>query len=133
MHRMKSELADLFDRYTHGMPVSGKDLDSDWRWGLEVDDKDDSVVIRAEAPGFEADDFDIQVSDNRLILRAVRKTESSDKASEYRERCECYESMPLPSGTDKDKIEARYHSGVLTLTIPKTAEGKPKRIAVTAN
>ena len=102
-------------------------------WGLDVEDKEDSIVIRAEAPGFEAGDFDIHVSDNQLVLSASARRKRKEKAGEYREQCECYESLPLPAGIDKDKIDARYHNGVLTLTIPKTATGKAKRIAVKAN
>ena len=51
---------------------------------------------------------------------------------EYREQ-ECYESVALPAGIDNDKVEARYHSGVLTVTLPKTAEGKAMKITVKAS
>lgn len=132
MRRMQSEFDELFERFARDLPVSWKGFGNGWNWGLDVEDKADSVVVRAEAPGFEAGDFDIQVSDNRLVLRASRKKESKEKKGEYREQCECYESMTLPSGIDKDKIDARYHNGVLTLTIPKTAEGKAKKISVKA-
>jgi HSP20 family protein len=103
-----------------------------WQWGIDVEDQDDAIVVRAEAPGFEAGDFDLQVSDNRLVLRATKKVESKGKAgeSEIREQ-ECYQSVTLPDGIDKDKAEAKYHNGVLTVSLPKTAEGKAQRIAVT--
>lgn len=132
MRRMQSEFDDLFERFAGDWPVSGNGGNG-WRWGLDVEDKDDSVVVRAEAPGFEAGDFDIQVSDKRLVLKASRKTETKKKEGEYREECKCYESITLPSGIDKDKIDARYRNGVLTLTIPRTAEGKAKKIAVKAS
>lgn len=129
MRRMQSEFDELVRRFTQDFSTSGNG-ENGWRWGLDVEDKEDSIVVRAEAPGFEAGDFDIQVSDNRLVLRASRKTESKKKEGEFREQCECYESMTLPSGIDREKIDARYHNGVLTLTIPKTAEGKAKKITV---
>ena len=130
MRRMQSEFDELFDRFARNWPVTLEDFGKGWRWGLDVEDKDDSVVVKAEAPGFEAGDFDVRVSGDRLILRAARKTETKEKEGEYREECECYESMTLPPGIDKEKIDARYHSGVLTVTIPKTKEGKGKKIAV---
>ena len=133
MRRMQDEFDELFERFALDLPASGKDGDNGWRWGLDVEDKDDRIVIRAEAPGFEAGDFDIQVSDDRLVLRAARKSETKDKDGEYREQCECYESMTLPAGIDKDKLDANYHNGVLTLTAPKKASSKAKRIAVKAN
>jgi HSP20 family protein len=103
-----------------------------WRWGLEVEDQDDSVVVRAEAPGCEEGDFDVRVEDGRLVLSALKKIETKDekgKMKEYREQ-ECYESVALPAGIDKDKVEAKYHNGLLTVTLPKTAEGKAMKIAV---
>jgi HSP20 family protein len=130
MRRIQSEFDELFERFAQEWPVSLGDLTTSWHWGLDVEDKEDSVVIRAEAPGFEASDFDLRVSGDRLILSARRKAETKEKEGEYREQHECYESMTLPTGIDKDKIDARYHSGVLTVSIPKTKEGKGKKIAV---
>jgi len=130
MRRMQSEFEELFDRFGRGLPMSLEDFGRGWQWGLDVEDKEDSFLIRAEAPGFEAGDFDLRVSGDRLILRANRKAETKEKEGEYLEQCECYESMTLPPGIDKDKIDARYHSGVLTVTFPKTKEGRGKKIAV---
>lgn len=99
---------------------------------LEIQDQENAVIVRAEAPGFEADDFDIRVSDHHLLLSASRKVEGKDKEGktrEYREQ-ECYESVMLPPEIDKDKIEAQYRNGILTITLPKTTEGKAKRITV---
>jgi len=133
MRRMQNEFDELFERFAQDLPM-GRGLGGNgWRWGLDVEDRDNSMVVRAEAPGFEAGDFDIQVSENRLTLRACHKKEAKGKGSEYREERECYESMWLPEGIDKDKIDARYHSGVLTVTIPKTAAAKAKRISVKAS
>jgi hypothetical protein len=43
---------------------------------------------------------------------------------------ECYESLTLPPGIDKDKVDARYRNGVLTITFPRTTEGKARRVPV---
>jgi HSP20 family protein len=130
LSRMRDEFDRLFERLAGEWPSlwEGKG----WRWGLDVRDEDDAVVIEAEAPGFEAGDIDLQVSDDRLVLRASKKVETKEKEGkvrEYREQ-ECYESVTLPAGVDKDKVEAKYHNGILTVTMPKTAQGKAKRIAV---
>jgi HSP20 family protein len=130
MRRMQSEFDELFERFAREWPVSLKEMGRGWEWGLDFEDKDDCIVIRAEAPGFEAGDFDLSMSGNRLILRASRKAETKGKEGERREEYQYYESMTLPTGIDKDKIEARYHSGVLTVTIPKTKEGRSKKITV---
>jgi HSP20 family protein len=130
LSQMRDEFDRLFDRLARQWPSLGGG--EGWRWGLDVRDEDDAVVVQAEAPGFEAGDFDVQVSDDRLVLRASKKVETKDekgKIREYREQ-KCYESVTLPTGIDRGKVEAKYHNGVLTVTLPRTAEGKAKRITV---
>lgn len=129
LSRMRAE----FDRLLEEMAARWPALleGNGWRWGLDVEDKDDAVVVRAEAPGFEPGDFDLEISGNRLILRASRKTETQGKEGEKEVRQQqCYQAVTLPEGIDAEKVEARYHNGVLTVTLPKTAAAKPKRIAV---
>lgn len=129
LSRMRAEFDRLLERFAEESPIYWQG--HGWRWGLDIEDQDDAVVVRAEAPGFETGDFDLQVSDNRLTLRAAKKVETKGEKgeSEVREQ-ECYQSVMLPDGIDKNKVEAKYYSGVLTVTLPKTAEGKAKRIAV---
>jgi HSP20 family protein len=131
-----SRMRDQFDRLFDRMACEFSDLaefnGEGWHWGLDVKEQDDCIIVRAEAPGFEAGDFDVRMEDGRLVLSASKKTETKDEkgnVKEHREQ-ECYESVALPAGIDKDKIEAKYHSGVLTVTLPKTAEGKAMKIAV---
>ena len=130
--RMREEFDRLFDRMSRGFPAIADFNGSGWRWGLTVDDQPNAIVVQAEAPGFEAKDFDIRVQDGELVLRASKKVEKKGEkgqVEEYREQ-ECYESVALPTGIDKDKVDAKYHNGVLTVTLPKTAEAKAKKIDV---
>jgi HSP20 family protein len=130
LSRMRDEFDRLIDRLSRQWPSLWEG--TGWRWGLDVRDEDDAVVVEAEAPGFEAGDIDVQVSDTRLVLRAAKKVETKDekgKTREYREQA-CYESVTLPAGIDRDKVEARYHNGVLTVRLPKTAEAKGRRVPV---
>jgi HSP20 family protein len=134
LSRMREEFDRMFDRVSRNFPDLSE-LDRGWRWGLEMDDNEDTIVVRAEAPGFEAGDFDIRVDDGRLVLRASKKMESKDekgKVQEYREQ-ECFESVTLPAGIDKEKVDAKYHNGMLTVVLPKAAESKAKRITVKAS
>jgi HSP20 family protein len=129
LSRIRAEFDRFLERLAGEWPSQWEG--TGWRWGLEVDDHDDAVVIRAEAPGFEAGDLNLQLSDNRLVLRAAKKVETKGKKGETETReQECHESVTLPNGIDKEKVEAKYHNGVLTVTLPKTAEGKAKQIAV---
>jgi HSP20 family protein len=132
MSRMRDEFFHMFDRFTRAWPGLWGGAGNGWRWGLDVKEDFDKITVRAEAPGFEAGDFDIRVTDNRLILSAVKKAEAKDEKGKVREfsEQECCESVTLPPGIDKDRAEAEYRKGILTVTFPKTAEGKGKRIAV---
>ncbi len=133
MGRMRDEFDRLFERCAREMPAFWRGEEG-WRWGLAVKDEEGAVVVRAEAPGFEAADFDVEVCDDHLVLRAAKKVEKEEEGRKRREvrEQECYESVALPAGIDKDKVSAEYRNGILTVTLPKTAQAKGKRVAVTA-
>lgn len=131
LSRLRDEFDRLIGRFARAWPTLWQGT-CGWHWGLDVRDEDDAIVVRAEAPGIEAGNFDVRVTDDRLILRAIRKAEGKvgeGKAHEYREQ-ECHQSLALPAGIDKERVDARYHNGVLTVTFPKTEEGKGKRVTV---
>jgi HSP20 family protein len=130
LSRLRDEFDHLLDLFSRTWPSLWGDAEHGWRWGLEVEDQDDAVVVRAEAPGFEPGDFDVQVQDGRLTLRAARKTETKKDEGRAWSQRQCYQSVTLPAGIDKDKVEARYHNGVLTITLPKTPEAKGRRVPV---
>ena len=102
-----------------------------WNWDLGWEDKGNEYVFHAELPGFEPEDFDVTVSGNVLTVRAEHKDEKKEKngGSSYRYGS-FSRSFTLPHGVDKEKIDARYHSGVLELHLSKTEEACGKRIEV---
>jgi HSP20 family protein len=104
-----------------------------WNWDLGWEDKENEYVFQAELPGFEPEDFEVKVSGNVLMVRAEHKDEKQDKdgGSSYHYGS-FSRSVTLPRGVDSQKIDARYHSGVLELHLPKTEEARGKRIEVKA-
>lgn len=130
LSRMRDEFDRHFHRFTRNWPTLWEIGGSTWRWGVDLEVKDDALIVKAEAPGFETNDFDVQVEDHRLVLRASRKTETKDKQGARVEEQEFYQSVTLPTDIDRDKVEAKYHNGVLTVTMPKTAEAKGRKIPV---
>jgi len=133
LNRIRDEFDALCDRFLANWPAPFEGWGREGGWGLDVEDTGNEVVVRADAPGFEAGDFDIQVSGNLLTLRAEQKKEAKEKesGSSYVER-RFQRSLTLPAGIDADKVEARYRNGVLELKLPKTAEAQAKRIEVKA-
>jgi len=130
LRRMRNEFDEMFEDFSQNWPALARQNGNGWKWGLELDDQDDKVVLTSEAPGFEAEDFDLNVSGDRLTLRAKHKKESKEKGSEYHEERECHECLTLPEGIDTSKIDAKYRNGVLTVSIPKTKEGRGQKISV---
>ena len=125
-----------FDRFLEplfrGWPESGWMSSRDARWDVDVEERDEELVVRAEVPGFEPDDFDVQILGDRLTICACHQTESDEDASGSRSwhRHEFRRSIGLPPGIEGDKIDAKYKNGVLTVTLPKGEDGRGRRIRV---
>ncbi|MBI2836538.1 MAG: Hsp20/alpha crystallin family protein [Chloroflexi bacterium] len=105
-----------------------------WLPAIDVYEKDDRLVVKAELPGIKEEDIDISISDSELTIRGERKTETEVKEENYyrseRSYGSFFRSIPLPSTVDSDKVEANYDKGILEITMPKMAAEKAKKIKV---
>lgn len=112
-------------------------LQSASRWGLltaDVSENDDEVRVRLEAPGMEADDFDLQVNGNVLVVRGEKRVERDQVDGRFHV-IECAygsfeRAIPLPAEVDEQGARARYRRGVLTVRLPKKAGARKRRIEV---
>jgi len=117
-------------------PVLGEGEVSTRTWAPPVDiyENGDSLVLKAELPGIDPDDVEIRVEDNTLYLKGERKPEKDVKEQNYHRIERSYgtfaRSFSLPNSVDADKVVANYKDGVLTLTMPKKEEAKPKTIKI---
>lgn len=105
-----------------------------WTPGVEVYEKDDKFVVRAELPGMKKEELDISVLGDTLTIKGERKAKSEVKDEDYY-RCElCYgkfsRSVALPGAVEAGKVEANYENGILEVTLPKAEEAKPKKVEV---
>lgn len=103
---------------------------------FDVKETKEGFVFRADLPGVEAKDIDVQISDNRLTVSGKREQEKEEK-TDTTYRCErsfgsFTRSFTLPAGTDSTKIDADIKNGVLTITVPRSPETKAKQIQVKA-
>jgi HSP20 family protein len=127
--RLRTEFDRLFDDFMHGLPVWGGERQSSW--GLDVQESEDAIMIRADAPGFDADDFDIEVRGDNLVLCACQSEEKTQDDEGYHwEKRELYRSVPLPAHVDTEKIDAQYRNGVLSVKLPKSEKTKARKIEV---
>jgi len=123
---------DLFGRPSWRLPVEERG----WMPALDVFEKEDRFVVKAELPGMKEEDIDVSVVGDTLSIKGEKKTETEVKEEDYY-RCErsygsFYRSIPLPPNVDANKIEASFDDGVLEVALPKSAKVKPKKIAVSA-
>lgn len=105
-----------------------------WSPALDVYEQKDNVVVRAELPGMKKEDIAVSLHEKTLSISGERKHEASHKEAEmYRsERFfgRFQRTVTLPMLVAADKIKAQYKDGVLTITLPKAEEAKPKHIDV---
>ena len=127
LERMRQEL----DRFYRGDLWDDGDQ-WDIGWGCDVEDAENEIIVRAEAPGFEANEIEVQTSGNRLVLRAEHKEEADEKNGGSLRYGSFYREMTLPRGIETDSIKADYKNGVLEVHCPKGPEAQSKRIAVKA-
>ncbi len=96
------------------------------RFPVDLYHDENSVFVRAELPGFNRDDIKVEVVDGELNLAATRKTGEDADA----EVATFTRSVRLGANVATENISASYENGVLTVTLPKREETKPKKIAV---
>lgn len=103
-----------------------------WTPPVEIYEASDNVVLVAELPGFEKDEVDISIQDNQLTLSGERKApEGRDYHRSERWYGRFERSLALPNSVDPDGVKARLQNGILTVTLPKREEARPRQIPVT--
>ena len=112
--------------------------DADWSGGFapntNVAETDTGFEVTFELPGVKPEDFEIELQNGQLIVRGEKKQEEEEQSKTFH-RVERYygkfhRSIPLATTVDEENVEAEYTDGVLRITIPKSAEAKPRRIKV---
>jgi HSP20 family protein len=130
---LRDDLNSLFESpFWPNLERAGQ-LFSAWSPALDLYQNSDNVVAVVELPGMRREDIEISLHDGTLTISGERKRETSngDKA----ERTERYigtfrRSITLPARVDANKVTATYRDGILTVTLPKAEEAKPKQIRV---
>jgi HSP20 family protein len=127
----RREMEDLFDRFVGEGPANGEAVGA-WAPRVNVVETDREFVVKADLPGVDPKDVDIQAVDNVLTLRGGKEEKKEEKNYHRVERFsgQFYRAIGLPTGADADKVTATMTDGTVTVTIPKKPEAQPKKIAV---
>lgn len=101
---------------------------------LDMYETDNEIVVKLAAPGVKADDINVSITGNVLTVRGESKSEENVEEKDYilRERRfgKFSRSVTLPTSVDANNAKAEFEDGVLTLTVPKAEDVKPKSIQV---
>ncbi len=104
---------------------------------MNVTEDKDNYYVRAELPGLKADDLELSVTGDTLSIAGERKIPAEDEKAQYhrreRDAGRFSRIVTLPAQMNTAKVEASCTDGVLTVTLPKAEEAKPRQIAVKAS
>jgi len=130
---LRDEIDRLFDAPLSDLGRSASGFGG-WTPALDVYEDKESVMVKAELAGMKKEDIEVTLHEGTLSIAGERKTEKKvEEAGLYRsERFfgRFQRAVTLPAPVDGSKVKADYKDGILTVTLPKTEESKPKQIDV---
>lgn len=125
MERLYESLAE-----SSGLPAAGVYP------AVNLFERPDAVILRAELPGIHADDLDITMENDTLTIAGERAMPAEDDQVSYhrreREWGKFRRGLSIPVHVDPNNVQARYVDGILTVTLAKAQAARPRRIAVQA-
>lgn len=131
---LRDEIDRLFESPLAELTRGTQQFLGGWLPAVDLFDDKENVVVRVELPGMKKEDIEISLHEGVLTIGGERKEEHKTKEAEmYRsERFlgRFQRTITLPSPVKADKVAATYKDGMLTVTLPKTEEAKPKQIEV---
>ena len=132
---MQREINRMFDNFFRGGTVDdGSFGTSLWTPAVDVAEYVDGYQVKVELPGVRKEDVKITMQENILTIHGEKKQEKESQGSSCHRVERSYgsfqRSFTLPTGVKHDKIEASHKDGILTITLPKAEEAKPKQIEV---
>lgn len=133
LNRLRNEINRLFED-PFGLLMPSTSFFEGWTPAVDIYDDRDKYVVKAELPGMKKEDINITVEGNTLTISGERKEEEEHRERESYRAERFYgrfqRSLTLPARVDPNKIQANYKDGVLTVTVPKSEEARPKQIQV---
>jgi HSP20 family protein len=107
-----------------------------WSPAVDMVDKKDEIVLRADLPGLDQKDIQVNVENGMLTIHGSRQDERETKQEDYfyseRWAGSFTRTIPLPAGIDPEKIRATFKNGVLEVHVPKSAQATGKSIEIKA-
>jgi HSP20 family protein len=134
LSHISREMNRMFDSFVRGGVADDGSFGTFWSPPVDIQEREDAYLVEVELPGLTKDDVKITMENNILTIKGEKKSEQEEKRGSYHRTERVYgsflRSFTLPSSVKSEKIEAHYKNGVLTITLPKVEEAKPKAIEV---
>lgn len=113
-----------------------EEFGEEWLPSIDVTENDSEILVRAELPGVEAKDIDLNISGDILTVRGEKKEENEKKDKKYFSRESYYgaleRSIRLPAEAQTENVEAKFKDGVLNVVFPKSEKSRSKKIEIEA-
>ncbi|NWF59542.1 MAG: Hsp20/alpha crystallin family protein [Fischerella sp.] len=133
---IRQQMNRLFDEWMHREQSEGlfPKLGATWAPAIELKETDADIILKAEVPGIEAKDLDVEVSTDAVAISGEYQQEKRDEdkgliRSEFRYG-QFQRVVPLPVAVKNDQVKAEFKNGVLTLTLPKIEAAKRNVVKV---
>jgi HSP20 family protein len=101
---------------------------------VDVIERDDEILVRAELPGVNKDDIEISLTEHTLKLSATTRKEEKEERGDFRRReisrGELHRTIGLPENVEADRTRARFENGILEVTLPKAEPAKRRTVKV---
>ncbi len=103
---------------------------ADWTPAADIYETESGYIVAMDLPGIDREALEIDVDDNRLVVKGTRAISESKQHRTERPRGKFVRSFSVPASVDQGKIGAEYKDGVLQIRLPKRTEQKPKKIDI---
>jgi HSP20 family protein len=129
--RMNRLFEDATQRRTQTDGSVGDEFErADWTPASDIYETDSGYLIALDLPGIDREALEIDINDNRLVVKGTRAIAESRQHRTERPRGKFLRTYSVPGSVDQGKIAAEYKDGVLQISLPKRSEQKPKRIDI---
>lgn len=126
---LRRQMDQVFDE----LAGNNQSLETFWQPAVELKDTEENLILRAEIPGVEAQDLDVQVTREAVAIRGEYRREKQAQRGVFRSEFrygKFQRVVGLPVAVQNDQVQAEFKNGILTLTLPKVTEARRKVVKV---
>lgn len=136
LDNLRNEMDRIYDRYYRSGEEDAENI-CDCYPMVDIKETKDEFIVNAELPGVSKQDIKINFTDDSLVIEGEKKEEEKDEKNTYhrveRSYGKFYRSFSFPGKVAGDKIKAAYKDGILSVSLPKKEEMKPKEISISVS